>query len=126
MNIQSTIENFKTIRKQTEKLVEPLKTEDFVVQAMPDVSPPKWHLAHTTWFFERFILIRVDSSYEWFHPTFDHLFNSYYVRVDDPLADGKKNSFTQKHVQWLAYNTIHFARMLKSTPIPSQGNLLKG
>ena len=44
------------IRRQTEKLCQPLITEDFVIQTMPDVSPPKWHLAHVSWFFETFLL----------------------------------------------------------------------
>jgi ergothioneine biosynthesis protein EgtB len=55
--------------------------EDYGVQAMPDVSPPKWHLAHTTWFFECFLLARFHKSYKAFHPQFAQLFNSYYETV---------------------------------------------
>lgn len=66
------------IRKITESLVESLHPEDTVVQPEMDVSPPKWHLAHTTWFFENFILKRFVDSYKPFHPSFDYLFNSYY------------------------------------------------
>ncbi len=65
-------------RRITERLCAPLATEDYVVQAMPDVSPAKWHLAHVTWFFETFILERHLPGYETFNPEFKLLFNSYY------------------------------------------------
>jgi ergothioneine biosynthesis protein EgtB len=69
---------FLDMRAQTEKLCEPLETEDYVVQSVTDVSPPKWHLAHTTWFFENFVLDPNESAYERFHPMYHYLFNSYY------------------------------------------------
>ena len=49
-------ERYKVVRKRTEEICEPLETEDYVVQPIADVSPPKWHIGHTTWFFETFIL----------------------------------------------------------------------
>src|SRR5580698_2736916 len=67
----------------TEKLCLPLVTEDYVVQSMPDVSPAKWHLAHTSWFFETFLLSRHMPGYSSFDPNFAFLFNSYYVTVGD-------------------------------------------
>ena len=67
----------------TERLCEPLVTEDYVVQSMPDVSPTKWHLAHTSWFFETFILREHLAGYTPFDPSFAYLFNSYYVTVGD-------------------------------------------
>jgi ergothioneine biosynthesis protein EgtB len=66
------------VRRCTEELCAPLKTEDFVVQTLPDVSPTKWHLAHTSWFFETFVLKRAVSSYPPFHQSYGYLFNSYY------------------------------------------------
>jgi ergothioneine biosynthesis protein EgtB len=66
------------VRDVTERLAEPLAPEDQVVQSMPDVSPTKWHRAHTTWFFETFILGPHLPGYEPFHPTYAYLFNSYY------------------------------------------------
>ena len=74
----SLIEAFRDVRAQTEKLCEPLETEDYVVQSIIDVSPPKWHLAHTTWFFEHFILADAKPDYQRFHPMYGFLFNSYY------------------------------------------------
>jgi ergothioneine biosynthesis protein EgtB len=72
---------FLEIRNQTERLCEPLQIEDFVLQSMPDASPTKWHLAHTTWFFETFVLSAAKKSYRPFHPQFNFLFNSYYNAI---------------------------------------------
>jgi ergothioneine biosynthesis protein EgtB len=69
---------FLAARAQTERLCESLETEDYVVQPVMDVSPPKWHLAHTSWFFENFVLDPNDGAYERFHPMYHYLFNSYY------------------------------------------------
>ncbi len=69
---------FLAIRRQSEALAAPLTPEDQTIQSMPDVSPTKWHLAHTTWFFETFILTPLDPSYRAFDPAFAYLFNSYY------------------------------------------------
>ncbi len=74
-------EQFLTVREQTERLCAPLEIEDYVVQPIVDVSPPKWHLAHTTWFFETFALQRYAPSYTPFHPLYNFLFNSYYNSV---------------------------------------------
>ena len=76
-----TFENFIDTRKYTERLCERLETEDFVVQAVEEVSPAKWHLAHTTWFFETFLLKPHLSTYREFHPRYSYLFNSYYNAV---------------------------------------------
>lgn len=77
------LDRYHAVRSQTERLCEPLVPEDYVVQSMPDVSPTKWHLAHTSWFFETFLLAPHASGYEAFNPHFAYLFNSYYVTVGD-------------------------------------------
>jgi ergothioneine biosynthesis protein EgtB len=74
-------ERFREIRSQSERLCAPLAVEDYVVQSMPDVSPPKWHLAHTTWFWETFLLQPNVPDYRPFHPRYNYLFNSYYEAV---------------------------------------------
>ncbi len=74
-------QHYHTIRQVSESLCQPLAVEDHVIQSMPDVSPPKWHLAHTTWFFETFILIPYLPNYTCFNPNFNFLFNSYYESV---------------------------------------------
>src|SRR5689334_1280194 len=69
------------VRGLTEELVRGLSPEDMAVQSMPDASPAKWHLAHTSWFFERFLLEAHAPGYRPFHPDFSYLFNSYYQSV---------------------------------------------
>lgn len=69
---------YERVRAQTEALCAPLEIEDYVVQPIEDVSPPKWHLGHTTWFFETLVLSRFEADFEPFHPTYGYLYNSYY------------------------------------------------
>lgn len=72
---------FSDTRKHTEHLCKPLEIEDYVVQPIVDVSPPKWHLGHTSWFFEEFILNPYKPNYRIFHSDFAFVFNSYYENV---------------------------------------------
>ena len=76
-----TIQRFTDIRAHTEHLAASLTPEDQCVQSMPDASPVKWHRAHTTWFFEQFVLSRFVPDYHVFDPDFGYLFNSYYEEV---------------------------------------------
>ena len=79
--IQNLIESFIETRVHTENLCKPLQVEDYVVQPIADVSPPKWHLGHTTWFFEEFILKHHKKGYTLFSEDFAFVFNSYYESV---------------------------------------------
>jgi len=72
---------FKRVRAQTEALAAPLSAEDQAVQSMPDASPTKWHRAHTTWFFETFVLVPYQVGYRVFDERFAYLFNSYYEAI---------------------------------------------
>jgi ergothioneine biosynthesis protein EgtB len=74
-------EHFRRVRDATVLLCQPLEDEDYVVQSMPDASPAKWHLAHTTWFFEEFLLRRAVDGYRPYDERFGYLFNSYYNAV---------------------------------------------
>jgi ergothioneine biosynthesis protein EgtB len=78
---QIVLDRFEAVRRDTEALAANLTPEDQVIQSMPDASPTKWHLAHTTWFFETFVLARLDPDYQVFDPAFAYLFNSYYEAV---------------------------------------------
>jgi len=71
------------VREASGRICQPLLIEDYGVQTMPDVSPPKWHLAHVSWFFETFILNEFVDDYRLFHPDYVRLFNSYYEQVGD-------------------------------------------
>lgn len=75
------LKRYQTIRSRTQSLVAPLSPEDMVVQSMPDASPAKWHMAHTTWFFETFLLAENVVDYQPFDPAFGYLFNSYYEAI---------------------------------------------
>jgi ergothioneine biosynthesis protein EgtB len=72
---------YQEVRALSEHLCETLETEDYVIQSMPEASPAKWHLAHTTWFFETFLLQPNISNYQSAHPQYNYLFNSYYNAV---------------------------------------------
>jgi len=80
---RSVIERFQHVRGFTEGLCEPLEIEDFLIQTMPDASPVRWHLAHTAWFFETFILEPHLSGYKTPEPLYNFLFNSYYNAVGE-------------------------------------------
>ena len=77
----SKVSRFLSVRALTEELAAPLSAEDQTVQSMPDASPTKWHLAHTTWFFETFVLRPHAAAYRIFDPAYEYLFNSYYEAV---------------------------------------------
>jgi hypothetical protein len=72
---------YRYTRQASLTLCASLELEDYGLQAMPEVSPPKWHLAHTSWFFETFILKPFVVDYQPFHPSYEYLFNSYYHGV---------------------------------------------
>src|SRR5688572_29876432 len=75
------VQSYNRVRAASLAISEPLETEDYVVQSMPDVSPVKWHLAHTSWFFEQFLLQPLLRGYLAFDPQYEYLFNSYYESV---------------------------------------------
>jgi ergothioneine biosynthesis protein EgtB len=75
------LEQYFAVRKHTEEICRPLEIEDYVVQPVVDVSPPKWHIGHTTWFFETFILKQWLNDYAVFDPQYNFVFNSYYETV---------------------------------------------
>jgi ergothioneine biosynthesis protein EgtB len=77
------IARYNAVRERSLALSEPLSDEDCGAQSMPDASPIKWHLAHTTWFFETFILERMEADFKPFHPAFRVLFNSYYNGIGE-------------------------------------------
>lgn len=86
------------VRCQSTALCEPLALEDYGVQPMDDASPPKWHLAHTTWFFETFILKACLDGYSPFHDSFEYLFNSYYNGVGTPYPRARRGFLSRPTV----------------------------
>lgn len=94
-DLKSISAKFLFTRAQTEALCRPLKVEDHVPQPIVDVSPPKWHLGHTTWFFEQFILVPFAKPYQLFHEDFAYLFNSYYNHAGDRVLRPNRGLMTR-------------------------------
>ncbi|WP_137820672.1 ergothioneine biosynthesis protein EgtB [Pseudomonas sp. 2FG] len=84
-HFESLLGRLQQVRAATERICAPLAIEDQVIQSMPDVSPPKWHLAHVSWFFEAFLLTPYLEGYQTPDAAFDHLFNSYYETHGRPF-----------------------------------------
>jgi ergothioneine biosynthesis protein EgtB len=96
---EALIERFLTVRLITENLVKPLVLEDYMLSATEETSPAKWHLAHTTWFFENFILRPFENHYSPFRDEYDFLFNSYYKGAGPYLDKEKRGLLSRPTVQ---------------------------
>jgi ergothioneine biosynthesis protein EgtB len=83
------------VRAATEDLCRPLSAEDCIPQSMPEASPVQWHLAHTSWFFETFVLAAARPGFQPFHPRFNHLFNSYYNAIGERVARDQRGRMTR-------------------------------
>ena len=92
-------DQFVSVRRYTEELCAPLHTEDYIPQPVPFISPPKWHLAHTTWFFEEFVLKPYARNYKVYHPDFSFLFNSYYNAVGERVFRADRGNITRPGVE---------------------------
>jgi ergothioneine biosynthesis protein EgtB len=92
-------ELYLSVRKYTEKLCEPLEIEDYIPQPVVDVSPPKWNIAHTTWFFEEMILKKFVPGYEVFDEQFGFLFNSYYNSIGERTSRDHRGDLSRPTVK---------------------------
>jgi len=92
-------EIYLTVRQLSEQICEPLETEDYVPQPVPFVSPPKWHLAHSTWFFETFLLKAFYPDYTVFDESFNYLFNSYYNNVGERTLRTDRGNVTRPTIK---------------------------
>lgn len=97
-SLETLSARYSRIRSTTLDLCRHLRPEDFVVQSMPDVSPAKWHLAHVTWFFERFVILPHAGSYRAFNDQYDYLFNSYYYTAGEMHDRPKRGLLTRPTV----------------------------
>lgn len=112
---EKLITRYKEVRGFSLKLCKTLEPEDFVIQSMPDASPTKWHLAHTSWFWEAFVLKEVDKNYKSINPQFNYLFNSYYVQVGKRFSRPHRGLLSRPTVkdvmeyrEFVDENMIHF------------------
>ncbi len=111
------VEQYQHVRRFTEQLCEPLVTEDYVIQSMPDVSPTKWHLAHVTWFWETFLLLPALPDYQRLHPQYAYLFNSYYNTLGQRHCRPKRGLISRPTVketyQYRRYVDEHVLALLE-------------
>jgi ergothioneine biosynthesis protein EgtB len=121
-DLKALKKRFLKYRRQTREICHPLKYEDHSAQPMVDVSPPKWHLAHTTWFFENFVLVPYKKGYRVFDEEFCFLFNSYYETVGERLARDSRGSLTRPSIDRIYDYRSHvdeeLADFLESDEIP--------
>lgn len=110
-------EKFKQTRAYSEQLCEPLEIEDYIPQPVAFVSPPKWHLAHTTWFLEAFLLEPHLPNYNRFHDDFSFLFNSYYNAAGDRIFRASRGNITRPSVEevytYRAYVDQHMESLME-------------
>lgn len=121
---QKLIERFTEVRNLTLEICEPLQPEDFVVQPVVDVSPPKWHLAHTTWFFETFILKQDVADYRLFDDDYPFLFNSYYENEGERWIRAERGVLSRPWVkEIMAYRNYvdeHMIQFLKNNQLSEE------
>ena len=92
------INKYMAVRRHSQDICKPLQTEDYVVQPVADVSPPKWHLGHSTWFFETFILKSNLEDYKEFNPDYNYVFNSYYETVGNRVIRTDRGNLSRPTV----------------------------
>ena len=116
----SVRERYDTVRAATEGLAAPLSAEDQTIQSMPDASPAKWHRAHTSWFFETFVLVPHAREYRVFDARFAYLFNSYYEAVGPRHARPARGLLSRPGVEAIARYRAHvdraMARLIEDAP----------
>jgi ergothioneine biosynthesis protein EgtB len=117
-------EAFRSVRAETERRAAPLSAEDQLVQSMPDASPTKWHRAHTTWFFEQFLLAPHVKGYAPFHPDFAFLFNSYYVTAGPRHARTHRGVLTRPSVDEIAAYRAHVDAAMEAALLSADDTLL--
>jgi len=114
---ESIAKNYADVRKQSMHLIEPLELEDFVCQPIAEVSPPKWHLGHSSWFFENFILSKFLPGYKCFDPNFNYLFNSYYNSQGDRILRNSRGFLnrptTKKIIEYRSYVDKYMFELLE-------------
>lgn len=101
ISAEGLLKIFSETRADSEIICSYLETEDYVVQPVADVSPPKWHLGHTTWFFEEFVLKKYQKDYKLFDANSAYVFNSYYESVGDKVVRTDRGNLSRPTVEWV-------------------------
>jgi ergothioneine biosynthesis protein EgtB len=122
----TSIAAFREVRGETERRAAPLSAEDQVIQSMPDASPIKWHRAHTTWFFEQFLLAPQVEGYQPFDARFAFLFNSYYVAAGPRHARPRRGMITRPSAADVAAYRAHVDQAVERLIAGVAGDKLRG
>ena len=119
MNVR---EQYRIIREASEAICRPLQKEDYVVQPVADVSPPKWHLGHTTWFWETFVLLKYVQGYQPYNPDYNFVFNSYYETIGARVIRTDRGNLSRPSVDevyaYRKYVDDAMTELLSDTPDP--------
>ncbi|TLM76419.1 ergothioneine biosynthesis protein EgtB [Microbulbifer harenosus] len=107
------IDQFHWVRRETESLTDPLSAEDMQLQSMADTSPSKWHLAHTSWFFETFLLRDALPGYRVFDQSFHHIFNSYYNSLGQPFSRPQRGLLSRPSIEQVFSYRAHIDRHIE-------------
>lgn len=118
---QTLTEQYLRVRTHSETICKGLETEDYVVQPVVDVSPPKWHLGHTTWFWETFVLVPNAPGYRTFHDDFSYVFNSYYETVGKRVLRTDRGNLSRPTVAgvyaYRSYVDEHMSQFLNTADL---------
>jgi ergothioneine biosynthesis protein EgtB len=121
-------EQYRAVRKASEDICRPLQKEDYVVQPIADVSPPKWHLGHTTWFWETFLLIPHSPGYRPCNPDYNFVFNSYYETIGARVVRTDRGNLSRPSVDevyaYRKYVDAAMVRLLDAGVGPQLGSVV--
>jgi ergothioneine biosynthesis protein EgtB len=118
ISTKQLLQLFIETRTATERICQPLETEDYVVQPIADVSPPKWHLGHTTWFFEEFLLDAHLPNYKRYHKSYAFVFNSYYESIGKRVVRTDRGNLSRPSVKeiylYRTHVTSHMQQLIEN------------
>jgi ergothioneine biosynthesis protein EgtB len=122
------LEKYKAVRAASEAICRPLQKEDYVVQPIADVSPPKWHLGHITWFWEAFVLIPNQPGYRPYNPDYNYVFNSYYETIGARVVRTDRGNLSRPSVDdvyvYRNYVDEKMTSLIGDTPDPALEQLI--
>jgi ergothioneine biosynthesis protein EgtB len=126
--MKNLLDQYRAVRAASEAICRPLQKEDYVVQPIVDVSPPKWHLGHITWFWEAFILIPYKPDYSPYNPDYDYVFNSYYESIGARVVRTDRGNLSRPSVDevyaYRRYVDEKMADLIAAGPDPALAQLI--
>lgn len=122
------LDRYRAVREASEAICRPLQIEDYVVQPVVDVSPPKWHLGHTTWFWEAFLLIPHYPGYNPCNPDYNYVFNSYYETIGARVVRTDRGNLSRPSVEavyaYRKYVDAAMERLISAGPGPHIADII--